>query len=115
MDYAHTMLYTHNYQAFQGITRKIGRCYPRENYACNTLAIVSAEILFTPRDQLLAYQGCAVVLVIAPCAPLSNPTIYPVGPIFGQRVRKSRRVAGMTESFRKEIKGWKSMQIIASP
>jgi hypothetical protein len=48
MDYAHTVLYTHNFQLFQDITRKIRLGYPQNNYACNTLAIVSAEMLFTP-------------------------------------------------------------------
>jgi hypothetical protein len=47
-DYACTALYTHNYKAFQGITRKIERDYPRDNYACNTLAIVSARMLGVP-------------------------------------------------------------------
>jgi hypothetical protein len=48
-----------NYKAFQGITRKIERDYPRDNYACNTLAIVSAEMLFTPRhaECLLNHRG----------------------------------------------------------
>ena len=41
VDYACTSLYTHNHQAFQSITRTIGPGYPRDNYACNTLAIVS--------------------------------------------------------------------------
>jgi hypothetical protein len=48
VDYAHTVLYTHNFQLFQDITRKIRLGYPQNNYACNTLAIVSAEMLFTP-------------------------------------------------------------------
>ena len=49
-----TYPYTHNCQAFQRITRKIGMGYPRDNYACNTLAIVSARILCVP---LLGGQG----------------------------------------------------------
>src|SRR5438132_13972691 len=48
--YACTALYTHNSQVFQGITRKIRLGYPRDNYACNTLAIVSARMLRVPRD-----------------------------------------------------------------
>ena len=48
-DYACTALYTHNFQAFQSITRKIEWGYPQDNYACNTLATVSARMLCVPR------------------------------------------------------------------
>jgi hypothetical protein len=48
-DYADMALYTHNYSAFQGITRKIGQGYLRKNYACNTLAIKSAGKLCVPQ------------------------------------------------------------------
>jgi hypothetical protein len=47
-DYACTTLYTHNFQAFQSITRKIEWGYPQDNYACNTLATVSARMLCVP-------------------------------------------------------------------
>ena len=50
VDYAYTTSYTHNFQVFQGITRKIRLGYPQNNYACNTLAIVSAQILYVPRS-----------------------------------------------------------------
>jgi hypothetical protein len=43
-----TAYYTHNCQAFQRITRKIEWGYPRDNYACHMLAIVSARILCVP-------------------------------------------------------------------
>jgi hypothetical protein len=49
-DYAEMALYTHNRQAFQRITRKIGRGYPRDKYACNTFAIVSGRMLCIPQD-----------------------------------------------------------------
>src|SRR6516164_698202 len=45
VDYAYTALYTHNYKEFQSITRKIEPGYPKNNYACNTLAIVPVRML----------------------------------------------------------------------
>jgi hypothetical protein len=36
-------------KAFQSITRKISQADPKDNYACNTLAIKSARKLCVPR------------------------------------------------------------------
>jgi hypothetical protein len=52
-DYACTALYTHNFQVFQDITRKIRLGYPQGNYACNTLAIVSVRMLCVPLEARL--------------------------------------------------------------
>jgi hypothetical protein len=59
-NYADIVLYTHNRQVFQRITRKIGRGYPRDNYACNTLAIVSARMLCVPRVGMMRLMVAAV-------------------------------------------------------
>jgi hypothetical protein len=53
-DYACTTLYTHNFQAFQSITRKIEWGYPQDNYlpfAQSISSIVNFKLLIERRIQ----------------------------------------------------------------
>jgi hypothetical protein len=66
-DYADIAYYTHNREVFQGITRKIRLGYPQENYACNTLATVSARILCVPQHLLNPYALAWIPLLRHSC------------------------------------------------